>query len=577
MYICIDIFSNLKSLYSYLMKMKVIVVTGWVLSGVGKWISWSSLGALLKACGYTVFMQKFDGYLNGDAGTINPFKHGECFVTEDGAETDLDIGHYERFLDADMNQMSIYTSGKLMQEIMEKERRGDYLGNDVQIIPHFTNLIKEKITLAYEMSGADISIVEVGGTVGDMENEAIVEAMRQLRQDLGYQNVIYVHLTYIPYLLASKELKTKPTQNSVKDLRMRGINPDFLICRADYEISDEILTKISYMTGVKRTHVIPAPTIDSIYRIPLDYKLLDLQSHLQEHFGLEKRKPDMTKRESLYNHIQSSSEVLRIAMVGKYVWLEDAYFSLNEALKVAGFYNNRKVKIQFIEAEELTVDNLHTTFEGVGGVCVPGWFGTRGVEGMILAAQFARENNIPYLWICLGSQIMAIEFARNVLKLSDATSEEFDPEHGSKNHVIHIMETQKSVTKKGGSMRLGTYPCFIRNGTKMYEMYVSQEWNVKSNMQKVIWNEDSSCILHLTSCIQVTERHRHRYEFNNLYREEFEKAWFLISGTSPDGNLVEMVELRDHPFMVATQAHPELKSRPTRPHPLFIAFISHCL
>lgn len=317
-------------------------------------------------------MQKFDGYLNVDAGTINPFKHGECFVTEDGAETDLDIGHYERYLDTNMSQNSIFTSGKLMLEIMTKERKGEYLGNDVQIVPHFANLVKEKIRLGYESSGADISIVEVGGTVGDVENEAIIESVRQLRQDLGYHNVVYVHLGYIPFLLASKELKTKPIQNSVKDLRMKGIIPDFLVCRADSEIPEEIIKKVSYMTGVKEDHVIPAPTVDSIYRIPLDYKHRQIGSHILEQLELPYTNFDLTKREDLYTHIKNSTRELRIAMVGKYVNLEDAYYSLNESLKVAGFYHNRKVKLIFIEAEELTKENSADKLSDMDGICVPG-------------------------------------------------------------------------------------------------------------------------------------------------------------------------------------------------------------
>lgn len=534
--------------------MHIIVVTGWVLSGIGKGISGSSIWALLKASGYRVFMQKFDGYLNADAGTINPYKHGECFVTNDGAETDLDIGHYERYLDTDMNTMSIYTSGKLMQEIMEKERQWDYLGNDVQIIPHFTNLIKEKVRQWFEHNQADISIVEVGGTVGDMENESIVEAMRQLRHELGHDRVMFVHLTYIPYLLASKELKTKPTQNSVKDLRMRGIIPDMLICRADYDIPDEIMTKISYMTGVPHTHVIPAPTVDSIYRIPLDYAQREVSEHVLTHLWLPVLQPDMSKRSELYTHIHNATQVLRIAMVGKYVGLEDAYYSLNEGLKVAWFYHDRRVKLVFIEAEELTSENIHETLAWIDGICVPGGFGTRGIEGMILAAQYAREHQIPYLGICLGSQIMAIEFARNVLGLIDATSAEFDEAQTSSHHVIHIMESQKSITHKGGSMRLGSYDCHV-----------------------LLWSKVAQCYDLDTSAYRadgvIAERHRHRYEFNNKYRAAFEQAGFIISWTSPDGELVEMVELRDHPFMLATQAHPELKSRPTRPHPLFMGFV----
>lgn len=540
--------------------MKVIVVTWWVLSGIGKWISGSSLWVLLQSHGYKIFMQKFDWYLNADAGTINPFKHGECFVTEDGSETDLDIGHYERFLDTNMNQMSIFTSWKLMQEIMEKERRWDYLWNDVQIIPHFTDLVKEKIKLWYTSSKADISIVEVWGTIGDMENEAIVEAMRQLRQDFWYQNVFYVHLTYIPYLMASKELKTKPTQNSIKDLRSRWITPDMLICRADYEISEEILTKISYMTWVKKWLVIPAPTVDTIYRIPLDYQKHGLAAKMLDHLWLEKKEHTLKNRENLYHHIIKATKEIHIAMIGKYVWLEDAYYSLNEAIKIAWFYHDYKVKLIFIEAETLNWDNIQEKLGLMHGVCLPWWFGKRWIEGMILAAQYAREHKIPYLWICLWSQIMAIEFARNVLWYSDATSEEFDELWISQHHVIHIMETQKSVIKKWWSMRLGSFDCILRNWSKVEEIYKGFSGN---NLNKST----------IKNSLIISERHRHRYEFNNFYRKEFENHGFMISGTSPDDNLVEMVELIDHPFMIASQAHPELQSRPTRPHPLFLWFL----
>lgn len=529
--------------------MKIIIVTGWVLSGIGKGITGASIWALLKSAGYNIFMQKFDGYLNVDAGTINPFKHGECFVTEDGAETDLDIGHYERYLDTDMSQNSIFTSGKLMSEIMTRERKGEYLGNDVQIVPHFTNLVKEKIRLGYESSGADISIVEVGGTVGDVENEAIIESVRQLRQDLGYHNVVYVHLGYIPFLLASKELKTKPIQNSIKDLRMKGIIPDFLVCRADVDIPDEIIKKVAYMTGVKEDHVIPAPTVDTIYRIPLDYRDHQVGSHILEHLQLPYTNFNLTKREDLYSHIKNSTTEIRIAMVGKYVNLEDAYYSLNEWLKVAGFYHDRKVRLVFIEAEELTKENISDHLAGMAWICVPGGFGTRGIEGMLLAIEYARTQNIPYLWICLGSQLMAIEFARNVLWYADATSAEFDKESISKHHIVHIMEDQKSVTEKGGTMRLGSYDCILKDWSQVQKVY---KWQT------------------------ISERHRHRYEFNNLYRPEFESHGFIISGTSPDGSLVEMVELENHPFMIATQAHPELKARPTNPHPLMMWFIWAC-
>jgi len=523
--------------------MKLIVVTGGVLSGIGKWISGASIGAILKASGYKVFMQKFDGYLNVDAGTINPFKHGEVFVMDDGAETDLDVGHYERFIDVSLNKSSCHTSGKLYEEILSKERRWDYLGQDVQIIPHFTDLIKSKINQWCTDAGADISIVEVGGTVGDMENEYIVEAMRQLRQERGAENVVFVHLTYLPYLAATKELKTKPTQNSVKDLRMRGITPDFLITRADAPISEAILEKVAFFCGVPTSHVIPAPTVESIYQIPLDFAQRDVGKLILDQLGLSSDKIDMSAWQELYSNIQSSVKQLHIAMVGKYVELEDAYYSLNEWLKVAWLHQQRKVKLHFIEAEDIE-KNGTAVLDSMDAICVPGGFGERGIQGMVLAVQYAREHKVPYLWVCLGSQIMAIEFARNVLGIADANSQEFAPD--GVNSVVHIMETQKSVVTKGGTMRLGTYPCVIKPNTLAH---------------RVFWTDT------------IDERHRHRYEFNNAYREQMQAAWFVVSGTSPDGELAEIVELKDHPYMIGAQFHPELISRPLRPHPMFVGLV----
>ena len=529
--------------------MNIICITWGVLSGIGKGITWASIGTLLKNCGYKIFMQKFDGYLNVDAGTINPYKHGECFVTADGAETDLDIGHYERFIDTDMNHESIYTMGKLYQEILSKERKWEYLGNDVQIIPHMTELIKSKIKQWYEHSWADISIIEIGGTIGDIENEVIVESVRQLRTEYGANNIIFVHLAYIPYLLASKELKTKPTQNSVKDLRMRGIIPDMLMLRADYEIPDDIRRKVSSMCGVNYNQVIPLPTLDSIYLVPEHLNSHRVGQSLLQLLWKEDKAPDLSSRQYLTTQIQSELPVMKIAMIGKYVWLEDAYYSLNESLKVAGWYTWYKTKIVFIEAEEVTSKNIAELISDCAGICIPWGFGTRGVEGMIITAQYARTYNIPYLGICLGSQIMAIEFARNILWYTDATSEEFDPEHTGTHHIIHIMESQKDLSDKWWTMRLGNYECILKEWTQTQQLY----------------NNNT-----------ISERHRHRFEFNNDYRTEFESNWFIISGTSPNNTLVEMVELQDHPFMIATQAHPELLARPTHPHPLMIGFLKAC-
>ena len=529
--------------------MKIICITWGVLSGIGKGITWASIGTLLKNCGYNIFMQKFDGYLNIDAGTINPYKHGECFVTADGAETDLDIWHYERFIDSDMNQESIYTMWKLYQEILSKERKGEYLWSDVQIIPHMTELIKEKIKQGYEHSWADISIIEIWGTVGDIENEIIVESVRQLKTEYWSSNIIFIHLTYIPYLLASKELKTKPTQNSVKDLRMRWIIPDMLILRADYNIPDDIRNKVSSMCGVINNHVIPLPTLSSIYLVPEHLNSHRVWQNLLQLLWKEEKSPDLSSRHYLTDKIQSELPVIKIAMIGKYVGLEDAYYSLNESLKVSGRYSDYKTKIIFIEAEDVRQNNIAELIWDCSGICIPWGFGTRWIEGMIISAQYARTNNIPYLGICLGSQIMAIEFARNVLWYEDATSEEFDPEYKSKHHIIHIMESQKNLSNKWWTMRLGNYQCILKKWTKTQQIY----------------NKNA-----------IFERHRHRFEFNNNYRAEFENNWFVISGTSPDGTLVEMVELKDHSFMIATQAHPEFLARPTDPHPLIIGFLKAC-
>ncbi len=540
--------------------MKIIFVTWGVLSGIGKGISAASIGAILKGMGKNVYCQKIDWYLNVDPGTMSPFQHGEVFVTEDWAETDLDIGHYERFLDTDMNRFSSFTSGKLYEEIITKERRGDYLGGTVQIVPHLTDLVKEKIRSGFDLAGADISIVEIGGTVGDMENEYILESARQLQHDLGKENVIFVHVALLPYLAASKELKTKPIQHSVRTLMSYGINPDFLIIRADAPIPEDVIEKIAHSTGISSTHVIPAPTLDSIYRVPLSFHAEHFWEKIFADLGLPEVKADMKKWEILLANIDASHDILRIAMVGKYVGLEDAYYSLNEWLKAAGFAHQKKVKLEFIEAEdiekELKIENwkLKITDQGkiseikilqwFDGICIPGGFGTRGTEGMIEAAKYARENKIPYLGICLGSQIMAIEFARNVLGIVDASSEEFNVEW--KNNIIHIMEHQKGLTTKWGNMRLGSYPCIIHEGTLAGKIY----------------NE-----------LTVSERHRHRFEFNPAYREQMEAKGFLVSATSPDGTLAEVVEIKDHPYMIATQSHPELISRPTRPHPLFMGFV----
>lgn len=425
--------------------MKLIFVTGGVLSGIGKGIAAASIGALLKGSGFRVFCQKFDGYLNVDPGTMSPFQHGEVFVTNDGAETDLDIGHYERFLDTDLNKFASFTSGKLYEEIIMKERRGDYLGGTVQIVPHLTNLVKEKIQLGFESANADVSIVEIGGTVGDMENEYILESARQLRHELGDENVQFVHVALLPYLMASKELKSKPIQHSIRTLMGYGISPDFLIVRADTDIPEDMMSKIAAGTGIQRDQVISAPTLDTIYRVPLAFNKEHFGEKISAHLNLKVRKPDLKKWEDFLANIDASSDVIRIGMVGKYVGLEDAYYSLNEGLKCAGFAHQKRVKLRFIEAEDIEREGTGL-LEWLDGICIPGGFGDRGIEGMIKAAEYAREKKIPYLGICLGSQIMAIEFARNVLGIVDASSEEFHPE--GKNNVIHIMEHQKGLETK---------------------------------------------------------------------------------------------------------------------------------
>ncbi len=494
--------------------------------------------------GYRVFCQKFDGYLNVDPGTMSPFQHGEVFVTEDGAETDLDLGHYERFLDTDLNRFSSFTSGKLYEEILSREREGKYLGGTVQIVPHLTDLVKEKIRMGFETSGADVSIVEIGGTVGDMENEYLLESARQLQLDLGRENVAFLHVTLLPYLGASKELKTKPTQHSVRTLMGYGISPDFLFLRADAEIPEDILEKTAKGSGMRPKRVIPVPTADSIYRVPLEFESFGLSKKLSEALSLPEARCDLSKWTKLLSDIEASETELRIAMVGKYNDLEDAYFSLNEGLRTAGYAVRKKVKLEFVDATDVEKRGAEATLSGMDGICVPGGFGERGIEGMIAAAKYARENRVPYLGVCLGSQIMAMEFARNVLKIDDANSEEFAPQ--GKHNVVRIMETQKSVSKKGGTMRLGSYECTIRPGTIAHRLYGSAT---------------------------ATERHRHRFEFDPEYRERMEEKGFVVSAASPDGLLAEIVELRDHPFMVATQAHPEFKSRPTAPHPLFLGFV----
>ncbi|PID84319.1 CTP synthetase [Candidatus Gracilibacteria bacterium] len=534
--------------------MKLIFVTGGVLSGIGKGIAGASIGAILKDAGYRVFSQKLDGYLNVDPGTMNPIQHGEVFVTDDGAETDLDIGHYERFLDTHLNHLSSFTTGKLYEEIIARERKGEYLGGTVQIVPHLTDLVKEKIILGHKESGADISIIEIGGTIGDMENEYFLESARQLRSEYGKENVGFVHVALLPFLMASKELKTKPIQHSIRMLMSYGISPDFLVVRADNDIQEDILEKIASTSGLQRHQVISNPTLDTIYRIPIEFFEADVGKYILENLQLKNPQNTMKDWYTLINNIEHSHDIVTIGMVGKYVALEDAYYSLNEGLKCAGFAYKHRIKIRFIDAEKIEAEGTRS-LSGLDGICIPGGFGDRGIDGMIQAVKYARENKIPYLGICLGSQVMAIEFARNVLGIKSANSAEFVPENTE--NVIHLMDTQKNIDKKGGTMRLGAYPCVLSPDTKVFDLYKKYSQNFEKK----------------DGTYTVFERHRHRYEFNMKYRDAMNKKGFMISGTSPDGMLTEMVELRDHPFMVATQAHPEFLSRPTRPHPLLMGFI----
>ncbi len=531
------------------MNMKYIFVTGGVVSGLGKGITAASLGRLLKNRGYKVTIQKFDPYINVDPGTMNPYEHGEVFVTDDGAETDLDLGHYERFINENLTKNSSITMGKIYQNVIEKERKGDYLGKTVQVIPHITNEIKEKI-YGFENTDTDIVITEIGGTVGDIEGLSIIEAIRQVGLEKNPEDVIYIHVTLLPYISGSNEIKSKPTQHSVKELQSFGIKPNILVCRTERDIPDSIREKLSLFCNVRKTSVIQNKTADCLYAVPLMLEEEGLAREVCNHLKLENYIPDNTKWEAMVENIRSIEEdkVVNIAIVGKYVQLEDSYISVMESLYHAGFTNHVKVKVHLIDSESINKENVAEKLKEMDGVVVPGGFGNRGIEGKIETIKYVRENKIPFLGICLGMQMAVVEFARNVLGLVDANSAEL--EETSKNPVIHIMEEQKGIDKKGGTMRLGVYPCIIKEGTLASKVYGTKE---------------------------ISERHRHRYEFNNDYRERLEKAGLKISGTSPNGLLVEMVEIEDHPYFIAGQFHPELKSRPNKPAPLFVGLIKACL
>ncbi len=529
---------------------KYVFVTGGVTSSLGKGITAASIGRLLKSRGLTVSILKLDPYINVYPGTMSPYQHGEVFVTDDGAETDLDLGHYERFIDENLSQLSNVTTGRIYQAVIAKERRGDYLGGTVQVIPHITNEIKERIQRVARDGRADVVIVEVGGTVGDIESLPFLEAIRQMRNDVGRSNVLYVHVTLLPALAATGELKTKPTQHSVKELRGIGIQPDVIVLRSDSLVPDELRDKIALFCDVPASAVIPATTADTIYEVPLMFEAAGLGDLLVSQLGLGERvhPADLVAWRSLVERIKRPKPELEVALVGKYIELPDAYLSVTEALRHAGWAHGRTMRVRWVDSEELTPATVDDRLAGVAGVLVPGGFGHRGIEGKILAARYARERKVPYLGLCLGLQCAVIEFARNVLGLREANSTEFDL--FTPDPVIDFMPDQRDLEDKGGTMRLGLYPARLTPGTKAARAYGTEV---------------------------IYERHRHRFEVNNAYRQELERAGMVLSGQSPDGRLVEMVELRDHPWFVASQFHPEFRSRPDRPHPMFDGFVAACV
>lgn len=533
------------------MNTKYIFVTGGVVSGLGKGITAASLGRLLKNRGYKVANQKFDPYINVDPGTMSPYEHGEVFVTDDGAETDLDLGHYERFTDVNLNKNCSISTGKIYQEVLEKERRGDYLGKTVQVIPHITNAIKDKV-YSLAKTGADVVITEIGGTVGDIESLPFLEAIRQVGIENNPEDVIYIHVTLLPYISGSNELKSKPTQHSVKELQSIGIKPDILVCRTEMPITENIREKIALFCNVRPENVIANMTAKNLYEVPLMLEKEGLAIDVCKHLKLKNAEPKNEEWEKMISHFRKIDEKyentdkkkVNIAIVGKYVKLEDSYLSVVESIKHAAYENGVKANIKFIDCETVTNRNAREKLQGIDGIIVPGGFGGRGIEGKIQTVKYARENNIPFLGICLGMQMAVVEFARDVLNIKDANSLEFDEK--TKNPVIHIMESQKNITKKGGTMRLGAYPCILKKSSLASKLYKTEE---------------------------ISERHRHRYEFNNEYRKEMEDNGMTISGTSPDGELVEIIEIKNHPYFIASQFHPELKSRPDKPHPLFVGLL----
>ena len=530
------------------MPVKYVFVTGGVVSGLGKGITAASLGRLLKARGYKVTMQKFDPYINIDPGTMNPIQHGEVFVTDDGAETDLDLGHYERFIDESLNKNSNVTTGKIYWSVLQKERRGDFGGGTVQVIPHITNEIKSRFYRNYTTDETQIAIIEVGGTVGDIESQPFLESIRQFQHDIGRENAILIHVTLIPYLKSSGEMKTKPTQASVKELQGMGIQPDIIVCRSEHPVDKQLKEKIALFCNVPSSHVLQNLDVDILYEAPLAMEEEHLAQVACECLNLDCPEPDLTEWRAMCDAWKHPKTTVKVALVGKYIQLHDAYISVVEALKHGGVANSADVEIKWIDSELLNNDNVGEMLSDVSGILVPGGFGDRGIEGKITAIKYARENNVPFLGLCLGMQLAIVEFTRDVIGYSDAHSVELKPD--TTHPVIHLMPEQEGIDDIGGTLRLGSYPCILSKDSKAYALYGSEE---------------------------IHERHRHRYEVNNDYRSLLTSNGMMLSGMSPDGRIVEMIELKDHPWFLATQAHPELKSRPNRPHPLFKGFIEAAL
>ncbi len=531
------------------LEQKFIFVTGGVVSSIGKGLSAASLGTLLEARGLKVTLMKFDPYINVDPGTMSPLQHGEVYVTEDGAETDLDLGHYERFTTITVHRSNSVSAGQIYESVISKERRGDYLGGTVQVIPHITNEIKARMYEAAQ--GAEVVIVEIGGTVGDIESLPFMEAIRQMRADVGHENSIFVHVTYVPYIAAAGELKSKPTQHSVKELREIGIQPDFLICRSERQIPSDVKAKIGLFCSVRPENVIGAYDCSTIYEVPLMLHKEEFDSRVVSRLGLEASAPSIDGWEKIVSTITNPAKEVAIGIVGKYVDLKESYKSLNEAIVHGGIANNTKVNLAWIDSETLTPENVESALADVDAILVPGGFGERGAEGKIVAIRYARENKVPFFGICFGMQLAAIEFARDVCGIKDATSREFEAgRRGSRNFVIDVMEEQKTIKDKGGTMRLGAFPCTLGAGTHAREIY---------------------------GAAHITERHRHRFEFNNKYRPLFEKRGMTLSGICEERDLVEIIEIESHPWFVGVQFHPEFKSRPLNPHPLFQSFVEAAL